>query len=138
MLRMNHRCTDYIRIQGEEVEDVESFLSLVLVLGKLGGAEADIKRRLALARTAVTRLKNIWTSGRFSQKTKLRILNSNVLSVLWYGAEMCRVTATDLNKLDMFHCTCLRRVPRRFWPNHLSNEELHQATGVRRCQSLYE
>ena len=99
------------------------------VLDKFGGTEADIKRRLALARIAFTRLQNIWRSGRFSQKTKLRILNSNVLSVLLYGAEMWRVTTADLNKLDVFHRTCLRRVLRRFWPNHLSNEELYEATG---------
>jgi len=53
-LRMNHRCTDYIRIEVEEVEDVESFVYLGSVLDKLGGAEADIKWRLALARTAFT------------------------------------------------------------------------------------
>ena len=128
-LRMNHRCTDYIRIEGEEVEDVESFVYLGSVLDKFGGTEADIKRRLALARIAFTRLQNIWRSGRFSQKTKLRIVNSNVLSVLLYGAEMWRVTTTDLNKLDVFHRTCLRRVLKRFWPNHLSNEELYEATG---------
>ena len=122
---MNHRCADYIRIEGEEVEDVESFVYLgSVVLDKLGGTEADIKRRLALARIAFTRLKNIWKSGRFSQKTKLRIPNSNVLAVLLYGVEMWRVTTTDLNKLDVFHRTCLRRVLRGFWPNHLSNEEL--------------
>ena len=46
-----------------------------------------------------------------------------------YGAEMWKVTTTDLNKLDMFHRTCLRRVLRRFWPNHLSDEELYEATG---------
>ena len=87
-LRMNHRCTDYIRIEGEEVEDVESFVYLGSVLDKFGGTEADIKRRLALTRIVFTRLQNIWRSGRFSQKTKLRILNSKVLSVLLYGAEM--------------------------------------------------
>lgn len=63
------------------------------------------------------------------QKTKLRILNWNFLFVLLYGAKMWRVTATDLNKLDVFHRTCLRRVLRRFWSNHLSNEELYEATG---------
>ena len=126
---MNHRCTDYIRIEGEEVEDVESFVYLGSVLDKFGGTGADIKRRLALARIAFTILQNIWRSGRFSQKTKLRILNSNVLSVLLYGAEMWRVTTADLNKLDVFHRTCLRRVLRKFWPNHLSNEELYEATG---------
>ena len=44
MIRMNHRCTDYIRTEGEEVEDVESFVYLGSVLDKLGGTEADIKR----------------------------------------------------------------------------------------------
>ena len=87
-LMMNHRCTDYIRIEGEEVEDVEFFVHLGSVLDKLGGTEADIKRRLALAKIAFTRLQNIWRSGKFSQKTKLHILNSNGLSVLLYGAEM--------------------------------------------------
>ena len=32
-------------------------------------------------------------------------------------------------RLDVFHRTCLRRVLWRFWPNHLSNEELYEATG---------
>ena len=82
---------------------MESFVYLGSVLDKLGGTEADIKRRLALARIAFTSLQNIWRSGRFSQKTKLRILNSNLLSVLLYGAEMWRVTTTDLNKVDVFH-----------------------------------
>ena len=99
------------------------------VLDKLGGTEAVIKRRLALVRNAFTRLQNIWKSGGFSQETKLRILHSNVLSVLLYGAEMWTLTTTDLNKLDVFHRTCLRRVLRRFWPNHLSNDELYEATG---------
>ena len=138
-LRMNHRCKDYTRIEGEEVEDVQSFVYLGSVLDKLGGTEADIKRRLALARIAFTSLQNIWRSGKFSQKTKLHILNSNVLCVLLYGPEMWRVTAADLNKVDVFHRTCLRRVLRRFWPNHLSNEELYEATGSTPVSaSLYE
>jgi len=58
-LRMNHRYTDYIKIEGEEVEDVESFVYLGSVLDKLGVAEADVKRLLALVRTAFTRLQNI-------------------------------------------------------------------------------
>ena len=58
-LRMNHRCTDYIRRGREEVEDMESFMYLGSVLDKLGGTEADIKKRLALARIAFTRLHNI-------------------------------------------------------------------------------
>ena len=58
-LRMNHRYTEYIRIEGEGVENVKSFVYLVSVLDKLGSTEANIKRRLALARNAFTRLQNI-------------------------------------------------------------------------------
>ena len=51
------------------------------------------------------------------------------MSVPLYGAEMWRVTTTDLNKLDVFHRTCLRRVLRRFCLNYLSNEQTYEATG---------
>ena len=61
-LRMNQKCADYIRIEGEVVEDVESFVYLGSVLDKFGGTEADIKRRLAQARIAFSRLQNIWRS----------------------------------------------------------------------------
>lgn len=89
---------------------MESFVYLGSVLDRLGGAEAEIKRRLAF-----TRLKYIWRSGRCSQKTKLRNLNSNVLSVLLYGAEMWKMATTDLS-------TCPRKVLRRFWPNQACEE----------------
>ena len=65
-LMMNHRRTKYITIEGEEVENVESFVFLGSVLDKLGCTEADIKRRLALASIALTRRQNICRSGRFS------------------------------------------------------------------------
>ena len=58
-LRMNYRCTNYIRIEGEEVENVESFEYLDSVVDKFGGTEANIKRQLLLARAAFTRLQSI-------------------------------------------------------------------------------
>ena len=127
-LGMNHRCTDYIRIEGEEVEDVESFVYLDSVLDKLGGTEADIKRRLAPARNAFTRLQKIWWSGRFSQKTTLHILHSNVLSVLLYGAEMWRVTKTDLNKLNVFQKFLQAISTHQLWCIHIYNSNFIHCT----------
>ena len=49
---------------------------------------------------------------------------------------MWRVTAADLNKVDVFHRTCLRRVLRRFWPNHLGNKELYEAKGITLVSAL--
>ena len=86
-LRMNHRCMDYIRIEGEEVEDVESFVYLGSVLDKLSSSEADIKDATSTSENCIHQfsehleVRQIQPEG---QKTKLCILNLNVLSVLLY------------------------------------------------------
>ena len=41
-----------------------------------------------IARTAFTRLQSIWRWGKFGQRTKLRILNSNRMSLLLFGVEI--------------------------------------------------
>lgn len=77
---MNHRCTDHIRIDKEEVEDVESFVYLGSVLDKHGGTEADIKRPLALARSALNRLQSIWRSEDQAADSELK---RDVCTVVW-------------------------------------------------------
>jgi len=79
------------------------------VLDKQGGTEANIKRRLALARSAFATLQPLWKSAEYSSKTKLRIFNTIVVAILLYGAEMWRITAADMNKLDAFHRKCMRK-----------------------------
>nr|KAG5689503.1 hypothetical protein BaRGS_000609 [Batillaria attramentaria] len=55
-------------------------------------------------------LKNAWASKVVSIKTKLRIFNSNVKSVLLYGCETWRTTKTMQQKIQTFLNTCLRRI----------------------------
>ena len=69
------------------MEDVEAFTHLGAVLDKQGGTEADIKRRLVLARNAFGMLQPIWKSSKYSLRTKMRIYNTSVVAVLLYGAE---------------------------------------------------
>ena len=51
----------------------------------------DIQSRLGKARGAFARLQPIWKSKQCSLKTKLRLYNSKVKSVLLYGSECWRV-----------------------------------------------
>ena len=55
-------------------------------------------------------LKNICASGEISMRSKLRIFNSNVKSVLLYGYETGRTTQTMQQKIQAFFNTCLRRI----------------------------
>ena len=64
----------------------------------------------------------------YSLKTKLRLFNSNVISVLLYGCQSWRVSKDDMNKLDVFQTKCLRRTCNIFWPNKISNEDLYRRT----------
>ena len=54
-------------------------------------------------------LKSIWKSWQLKLKTKLRLCNSNVLSVLLYGFECWRLTAKLAHKLETFQNRCLGR-----------------------------
>ena len=80
------------------------------------------------ANGAFSMLKTIWKSDRYSEKTKIRIYNSNVKSVLLYGSETWRDNVQDMKKLDAFHNRCLRRICKIFWPEVISNQDLHKRT----------
>ena len=91
--------------------------------------------RLGKARGAFARLAPIWRSKQYSLKTKTRLYNSSVKSVLLYGSECWRVVQKDMDKIEAFHNSCLRRICRIFWPNKISNINLYEATG---CCSVVE
>ena len=119
-----------IRVENQEIEAVDDFTYLGSVISPDNGAEKDIKSRLAKAKGAFAMLRPIWRSKQYNRKTKLKIFKSNVLSVLLYGAECWRMTETDLNKLETFQNKCLRQIHGIYYPNMISNVELHERSGV--------
>jgi len=123
VLRANANVTGTISIDGLEVEDVNSFIYLGATVHGAGGSHEDISRRLSIARRAYALLNPVWRSKTYSKHTKLRIFKSCVISILLYGAEMWRVTSTDMERLDVFHRKCLR-ILGIFWLNTISNREL--------------
>ena len=52
-----------------------------------GGTDEHIGSRLGKARTAFSKLRNIWKSSQLKLKTKLKIFKSNVIAVLLYRCE---------------------------------------------------
>ena len=105
----------------------------IIIISTDNSAQKDIKARLNKARFTFSRLKNIWKSKQYNLKTKVRIYNSNVKSVLLYGAECWRIVKIDMNKLSAFHNSCLRKICNIYWPNKITNDNLYQKTG---CTSI--
>ena len=104
------------------------------ILTSDGGADTtDLKARLDKARGAFLKLRNIWKSSNISKKTKIKLYNSCVISVLLYDAGCWRITEIDVNKLSSFHNGCLRKISRHIvWQRKITNVELHENNWVRR------
>ena len=117
-----------ITVNGEPLDHVEDFTYLGSLISKDNGAKKDIHARLSKARGAFARHQTIWKSRQYNVRTKIRLYNSNVKFVLMYGSECWRVVKGDMDKINVFHNGCLRKICCIFWPNKVSNEELYRKT----------
>ena len=74
-------------------------------------------------------LKKVRTSKEISTETKMRIFNSNVKSVLFYGCETWKTTGKVQRRLQTILNTCLRRVFGIRWSDRERNEVLWERAG---------
>lgn len=128
ILRINNQQQDPVRLQQEEIKEVDKFTYLGSIVSKDGGADDDIKSRTNKARYAFKILQPIWRSSALSLHNKIRIFNTNVKSVLLYGSETWRTTKTNRNKLQTFINRCLRNILNIRWPEVISNKDLWNKT----------
>ena len=93
-----------IVVDGEEVDGVEEFTYLAAIVDKEGGGSKDIMYRLQKACGVF----QIQEEGepRYSY-SRLKFGRS-----YYYGCETWKITKNDEQKLNSFHCQCLRRILR--------------------------
>ncbi|CAH8650448.1 unnamed protein product [Schistosoma curassoni] len=128
VLKFKAENSNPITLDGETLEDVESFTYLGSIIDEQGGSDADVKARIGKARAAFLQLKNIWNSKQLSTNIKVRIFNTNVKAVLLYGAETWRTTTTTIKKVQVFINSCLRKILNIHWPDTISNSLLWERT----------
>ena len=129
-LRNNCQTADQVKLGEQDMEDITEFTYVGANVTKDGNTEAKLKTMINKARGAFAALKNIWKTKMISKKTKIRIFKSNILSVLLYAAESWKVTKGICHMLEVFQNKCLRRILHIFWPNKITNAELHDRTGM--------
>ena len=100
MMSISTTPTAPVTVNGEPLEFVQDFTYLGSLISKDNGGQKDIKARLGKARCAFAKLQNIWKSNKYTTKTKIRLYNSNVKSILLYGSECWRDLPNILAKQD--------------------------------------
>ncbi|VDO57331.1 unnamed protein product [Schistosoma margrebowiei] len=122
-------CTNPITINGEDLEDVKTFTYLGSIIDEHGGSDADEKVRIVKSRAVYLQLKDIRNSKQLSTNTKVIIFNTNVKTVLLYGAETWRTTNAIIQKLQVFYTNnCLRKILRIRWTDTISSNLLLERT----------
>ena len=107
------------------IKDVDSFTYLGSIVSKTGDADEIVKARIQKARNTFLMMKNIWKSRNFRLQTKLRLLNSNVRSVLLgIGSETRRRNKLTITKVRIFINKCLNWILVINWVNKVTNVEL--------------
>ncbi|VDO66092.1 unnamed protein product [Schistosoma curassoni] len=66
VLKFKTQNSESITLDGETLEDVESFTYLGSIIDEQGGSDADVKARNGKARVTILQLKNIWNSKHLS------------------------------------------------------------------------
>ena len=124
-----------IKLNGEEIENVDNFVYLGSNITWNNDSTEDIKRRIRLATGAYGALKTIWKDKNIRLETKLQLLNTCVFSVLLYAAETWALTKVDEKIIATFENRCYRWLLGINWKEHTTNEEVHERVG-RPCSLL--
>ena len=98
---------------GGSVEVVDSFTYLGSVLSADGALDKGLTSRLAKASRAFGALqKPIFGCSGLSIKSKRLVYKAIVLPTLFYGAETWPMKAQQMNRLNLFHRSCVRSILR--------------------------
>src|SRR6218665_2277867 len=124
--------TQQVKVDGNVVDMVDSFTYLGSLVDRNGRSEAELVRRIAIARNCMTSLdRNIWRSS-ISVSTKIRLYSVCVLPVFLCGAETWTLTKAMAAKVDAFDQWCQRRILRihyrRSYSQQVTNAEVRGRT----------
>ncbi|VDP73603.1 unnamed protein product [Schistosoma mattheei] len=129
VLKYNTENTKPITLDGETLEDVESFTYLGSIIDKQGGSDAEVKTRIGKARAAFLQLKNICNFKRLSvNQYQSENLQYERQTFLLYAAENRRTTTTIIKKVKVFKNSCLRNTLNIHWSDTISNSLLWKRT----------
>ena len=87
-----------ITVDGQRVEQVQSFKYLGSIISEDGRNLADVKYRIVLAKEAFNKSKELLTKG-FSQTLKKRLVKVLIWPVVLYGCETWTMLMAEIDKL---------------------------------------
>jgi len=111
-----------ILVNGEKLEQVNSFKYLGTRISWNAKDDQEIKIRTAQAKATFEKLKNVLTNKNMSFVTRYRVLKCYVYSVFTYNCEAWTISATMAKKINAFEMWAFRKMQRISWTTRTTNE----------------
>ncbi|CAH2261578.1 jg19882 [Pararge aegeria aegeria] len=97
------------------VDIVEDYIYLGSQICNDGSCVPEIKRRIAMAKSAMIRVGSIWKNRGITFNTKSRLVCALIFPIFMYGAETWTIKAGERQRIDAFEIWCWRRMLRIPW-----------------------
>ncbi len=117
------------------LEQVKSFTLLGHVITENGSCDAEIRRRIGIARATFNSLRNILGNRKIAMTCRLRFLRCYVWSTLLYCCETWTMSRVHMDTIQAFEMWCLRRMMHVSWIKKKTNKEISQMASHHCTQS---
>lgn len=126
-----------LSIDGQVLDRVDNFTYLGSSFTPSGQAHGEINIRIGKAWAAFQGLRQaLWNRHDVSLRTKLRVFNTSVMSILLYACETWPLRVEDVRSLNAFHHRCLRAILRVRYQDHITNDTVRSRCGDTRPVSV--
>ena len=112
-----------IVLNEERIKQVAQFCYLGSLITGNGSCSEEIKARIAMAKTAFNRQKELLTKD-IRREVKKRIIKTVFWSVLSYGSETWSLNTEDIRRIEAFKMWVWRRMEKVSWVERKTNEDV--------------
>ena len=118
--RNSTRPPPVLMVGDKPADIVDEFTYLGFILSNNGSILKDLLHRIAKASTLMGRLSALWRKPSISRRTKMRIYDASVGSLLLYGAKTWPATQSVLSTVNIAQTKHLRRTDVLRWHDFLA------------------
>ena len=122
--RKENRPSLGIIVDGKILEQVNSFKYLGVTIADDGKCEAEIRKRIEIARQRFINMKDVLTTRSLRIETRKRIMKCYVLSTFLYASETWTFSKEMWNKIEAFEMWMFRKILKVPYTAHVTNDEI--------------
>ena len=121
-----------IKVKDTALKKVQDFKYLGSIKSADGTCTKDIKARIAMGKSKMTELNNIWKDRSIPFQLKIKLLKCLIWPVVIYGCEAWTLRKADESRLEAVEMWFFRRLSNISWEDRRTNQSVLEELGLKR------